>query len=116
MPLYDYKCTQCGKISEVRHGFDDSHADACPACGGALTRVFNPAPIVFKGSGFYVTDSRKARAPGAATPSEAPAADGAGATKPDAAKTESPKTDAASAGAPSTSPAKGEPKASEPAA
>lgn len=58
MPLYDYRCSACGKVTEVRHGFNDTHSDPCAACGGALARVFNPAPIVFKGSGFYVTDSR----------------------------------------------------------
>jgi putative FmdB family regulatory protein len=58
MPLYDYKCTKCGTVREVRHGFNESHDQPCPACGAALTRVFNPAPIVFKGSGFYATDSR----------------------------------------------------------
>jgi putative FmdB family regulatory protein len=58
MPLYDYRCAQCGKITEVRHGFNDTHSDPCSSCGGELSRVFNPAPIVFKGSGFYVTDSR----------------------------------------------------------
>ncbi|MBV8245444.1 MAG: hypothetical protein JOZ38_05955 [Candidatus Eremiobacteraeota bacterium] len=59
MPLYDYQCTKCRKITEVRHGFDEKHDAPCPACGGSLTRLFNPAGIVFKGSGFYVTDSRK---------------------------------------------------------
>lgn len=58
MPLYDYKCTKCGTVREVRHGFNESHDEPCPACGAAMTRVFNPAPIVFKGSGFYATDSR----------------------------------------------------------
>lgn len=58
MPLYDYRCTQCGKTAEIRHGFNDTHAEPCPECGGAMSRVFNPAPIVFKGSGFYITDSR----------------------------------------------------------
>ena len=72
MPLYDYKCTRCGAVSEVRHGFDQTHDEPCPACGGTLVRVFNPAPIVFKGSGFYVTDSRKSSA-GTAKP-DAPAA------------------------------------------
>lgn len=62
MPLYDYRCTQCGKTLEVRHGFNESHSVPCPACNGALARVFNPAPIVFKGSGFYVNDSRKSSA------------------------------------------------------
>lgn len=62
MPLYDYKCTQCGALTEVRHGFDEAFAERCAACGSELRRVFNPAPILFKGSGFYVTDSRKAPA------------------------------------------------------
>ncbi len=60
MPLYDYQCSKCKEITEVRHGFDDAHKDACPKCGGAMARLFNPAGIVFKGSGFYITDSRKA--------------------------------------------------------
>jgi putative FmdB family regulatory protein len=58
MPLYDYKCTNCATIREIRHGFNESHDEPCPQCGAALQRVFNPAPIVFKGTGFYVTDSR----------------------------------------------------------
>ncbi|HEX3466631.1 MAG TPA: FmdB family zinc ribbon protein [Candidatus Elarobacter sp.] len=60
MPLYDYQCRTCSKVSEVRHGFREAHQGACPDCGGELARVFNPAGIVFKGSGFYITDSRKA--------------------------------------------------------
>ncbi len=63
MPLYDYQCPKCQQITEVRHGFDDVHSEPCPNCGSALKRVFNPAPILFKGSGFYVTDSRKSSAP-----------------------------------------------------
>ena len=62
MPLYDYQCQKCKEIAEIRHGFDDAHTDPCPKCGGALVRLFNPAGIVFKGSGFYVTDSRKSEA------------------------------------------------------
>lgn len=58
MPLYDYACTKCGRTHEVRHGFDESYDRPCEACGGPLRRVFNPAPVLFKGSGFYVTDSR----------------------------------------------------------
>ncbi len=58
MPLYDYRCNQCGKTTEIRHGFNDTHSEPCAQCGGTMGRVFNPAPIVFKGSGFYITDSR----------------------------------------------------------
>lgn len=60
MPLYDYRCEACGKVTEIRHGFNDTNAEPCPHCGGALARVFNPAPIIFNGSGFYKTDSRPA--------------------------------------------------------
>jgi putative FmdB family regulatory protein len=59
MPLYDYACTKCGRTHEVRHGFDESYERPCDACGGSVRRVFNPAPVLFKGSGFYVTDSRR---------------------------------------------------------
>lgn len=58
MPLYDYRCAQCGQTTEIRHGFDDTFTEPCAHCGGAMSRVFNPAPIIFKGSGYYVTDSR----------------------------------------------------------
>ena len=58
MPLYDYACTRCGRVQEVRHGFDETYDAPCGACGAQLRRVFNAAPVLFKGSGFYVTDSR----------------------------------------------------------
>ena len=97
MPLYDYACTKCGHTIEVRHGFNESHAEPCAACGAPLRRVFNPAPILFKGSGFYVTDSR--RSPAATKPEKPAAAAGE-------AKSEAPaKTDS-----------KSETKSSEPAA
>ncbi len=59
MPLYDYQCSKCQHVVEVRHGFNDSYAEGCPKCAGEMRRVINPAPVIFKGSGFYVTDSRK---------------------------------------------------------
>ncbi|MBV8300114.1 MAG: FmdB family transcriptional regulator [Candidatus Eremiobacteraeota bacterium] len=60
MPLYDYRCRACSKVTEVRHAFREAYQGTCPACGSdQLARVFNPAGIVFKGSGFYLTDSRK---------------------------------------------------------
>ncbi|HEY1680606.1 MAG TPA: FmdB family zinc ribbon protein [Candidatus Tumulicola sp.] len=106
MPLYDYKCTQCGQTTEIRRGFDETHTDVCPSCGGKLARVFNPAPIVFKGSGFYVTDSRKSSSSNSPAPSESKPAAESKLAEP--AKTESapaaPKTEAP------------KPKASEPAA
>ncbi len=76
MPLYDYACTKCGRVREVRHGFDETFDEPCEACGAPLRRVFNPAPVLFKGSGFYVTDSRRSGASGTAEKAkdEAPAA------------------------------------------
>lgn len=71
MPLYDYQCKTCREVTEVRHGFKDVYAEPCPKCGGSLSRVFNPAGIVFKGSGFYITDSRKGS--GDSTPAATPA-------------------------------------------
>jgi len=73
LPLYEYECRQCATVTDVRHGFDEKVAQACPACGGELIRRFSPTGIVFKGSGFYKTDSR-AGAPGASGASETPAA------------------------------------------
>jgi putative FmdB family regulatory protein len=70
MPLYEYKCTSCGHLSEIRHGFSENHEGVCALCGAALARVFSAAPIVFKGSGFYVTDSRKRGAAGSSSPAE----------------------------------------------
>jgi putative FmdB family regulatory protein len=69
MPLYDYACPQCGRVLEVRHGFNESYGKPCEACGAPLRRVFNPAPVLFKGPGFYVTDSRR---PGASSKSDKP--------------------------------------------
>lgn len=60
MPLYEYQCRACRKTAEVRHGFKEAFEGKCEVCGGEMARVFTPAGIVFKGSGFYLTDSRSA--------------------------------------------------------
>ena len=59
MPLYEYQCIPNGHRFEVRHGINESPVQGCEECGGAVRRVIHPVGIVFKGSGFYVTDSRK---------------------------------------------------------
>jgi putative FmdB family regulatory protein len=59
VPLYDYKCTSCGHQYETREGFDAPSRQPCPQCGAEAKRLLHPPPIVFKGSGFYITDSRK---------------------------------------------------------
>lgn len=58
MPTYEYACEACGEHTEVHARLSDPPLERCPACGGAVRKVFHPAGIVFKGSGFYATDSR----------------------------------------------------------
>ena len=58
MPTYQYTCTDCGEPIEVVQKFTDEPLTVCAACGGRLWKVFSPVGIVFKGSGFYRTDSR----------------------------------------------------------
>jgi putative FmdB family regulatory protein len=58
MPTYEYACTECGKHIEVVQSMSDAPLATCAICGGRLRKVFSPIGIVFKGSGFYRTDSR----------------------------------------------------------
>ena len=58
MPTYEYACTSCGEHLEVVQSFRDEALTECPACGGPLRKVFGSIGVVFKGSGFYKTDSR----------------------------------------------------------
>ncbi|MGH2683143.1 MAG: FmdB family zinc ribbon protein [Actinomycetota bacterium] len=59
MPTYEYACVQCGNRIEIFHRIGDEPPRVCEVCGGDLRKVFHPAGIVFKGSGFYKTDSRQ---------------------------------------------------------
>jgi len=58
MPLYEYECSECGVRFERRQHFSDDPVRVCPECGGRVHRLIQPVGIVFKGSGFYVTDNR----------------------------------------------------------
>ena len=58
MPTYQYTCTECSEPLEAVQKFTDAPLTVCPACGGRLRKVFSAVGIVFKGSGFYRTDSR----------------------------------------------------------
>ncbi|WP_433117559.1 FmdB family zinc ribbon protein [Micromonospora sp. CA-246542] len=58
MPTYQYACTACGHQLEAVQSFSDEPLTECPACQGRLRKVFNSVGVVFKGSGFYRTDSR----------------------------------------------------------
>ena len=92
MPTYEYECQSCHQRIEAVQHFSDPPLTTCPHCGGALRKVFSAVGIVFKGSGFYKTDSRSTSV-SATPPGPTPSAN-------------SPSTNAGpSAPAPSTSPA-----------
>lgn len=59
MPIYEYECSGCAHRFDLKRKFNDTGAVPCPNCGCETQRVFSPTPIIFKGSGFYVTDYRK---------------------------------------------------------
>ncbi len=59
MPIYEYECGVCQCRFEKRQSFEEKIEATCPECDGKARKIFHPAHIIFKGSGFYVTDSRK---------------------------------------------------------
>ncbi len=58
MPTYEYACDNCGHRFDVRQSFSDDPIRECPECTGAVRRVLYPSGVIFKGSGWYITDSR----------------------------------------------------------
>lgn len=58
MPTYEYECPVCSCRFELRRSFSDSSPAKCPKCQKESRRLFSPVPIIFKGSGFYVTDHK----------------------------------------------------------
>ncbi|MBB5870468.1 putative FmdB family regulatory protein [Allocatelliglobosispora scoriae] len=73
MPTYQYACTACGHQLEAVQSFSDESLTVCPACDGKLRKLFSGVGVVFKGSGFYRTDSRNAASAAApASPSSTP--------------------------------------------
>jgi putative FmdB family regulatory protein len=77
VPTYQYTCTDCGEQVEVVQKFSDDPLKVCPVCGGALRKVFSPVGIVFKGSGFYRTDSRNGSSAERAKKDKEPSGSGA---------------------------------------
>lgn len=88
MPTYAYACKDCGHAFDIVQSFSDSTLTACPECEGTLRKKFNSVGVVFKGSGFYRTDSRDTKSTStvpAASKSESPASAPAAAPAPAAA-------------------------------
>ena len=71
MPIYQYHCASCAQDLEIFQHMTDPSLTTCPQCQGNLRKVFTPVGIVFKGSGFYATDSKKSSA--AVSPPAVPA-------------------------------------------
>ncbi|ACV80922.1 FmdB family zinc ribbon protein [Nakamurella multipartita] len=94
MPTYQYACTECGHRFEAVQAFTDDSLTTCPVCSGQLRKVYGSVGVVFKGSGFYRTDSRNGKT------ATAPPASGDKADKPAAAKADKPaaKSDSSSGG------------------
>jgi putative FmdB family regulatory protein len=76
VPTYDYQCRSCGTTYEVVHSMLEDGPTTCERCGGQLRRVLYPSGIIFKGSGFYKTDSRSGSNAGRAPSSSSTAKDG----------------------------------------
>jgi putative FmdB family regulatory protein len=92
MPTYQYACTNpdCGNRFELVQSFTDAAADQCPVCGQPVRKVYGSVGVVFKGAGFYRTDSRAAAtaasAPKAKSESKSDSATAASTTKTDSTK------------------------------
>ncbi|WP_161926393.1 FmdB family zinc ribbon protein [Gordonia crocea] len=69
MPTYSYACTECDNKFDIVQSFSDDALTECPQCHGRLRKLFNSVGIVFKGSGFYRTDSRSGSVPAGASSS-----------------------------------------------
>jgi putative FmdB family regulatory protein len=79
LPTYQYACTECGHAFEQFQSFADDALTVCPQCQGRLRKVFNAVGVVFKGSGFYRTDSRtdgKSAVPASASTSKSDSSSG----------------------------------------
>jgi putative FmdB family regulatory protein len=59
MPIYEYECTSCGIHFERHQRISDDPIAICPECAGQVRRIIQPVGVIFKGSGFYVTDNRR---------------------------------------------------------
>jgi putative FmdB family regulatory protein len=109
MPTYEYRCERCGHNVEVVQSFTDAPLTTCEACTGPLRKVYAPVGIVFKGSGFYKTDSRSSKTSKTSVASSSDGAGGAEKTeKRDSDKKDGDKKDAKMDGAVATASPKAE--------
>ncbi|WP_045823981.1 FmdB family zinc ribbon protein [Williamsia herbipolensis] len=100
MPTYSYACTQCDNKFDIVQSFTDDSLTECPVCGGRLRKLFNSVGIVFKGSGFYRTDSRSGSTASESASSDSSSSDS---SKSDTSSTKDTKKDSSSTPSTSTS-------------
>ena len=103
MPTYQYVCTECGGQLEAVQKFTDEPLTVHEDCGGRLRKVFSPVGIVFKGSGFYRTDSRGSGPSGASTSSSSSSKEGGSKEKESASSSADSSSSAAKSGDSSSS-------------
>ncbi|WP_377269771.1 FmdB family zinc ribbon protein [Peterkaempfera sp. SMS 1(5)a] len=105
MPTYQYQCTECGSGLEAVQKFTDDALTECPQCQGRLRKVFSAVGVVFKGSGFYRTDSRSSssNSVGSKTAAAAPSTGASSSTSSSSGGDSSSKPAAASGGSSSSS-------------
>jgi putative FmdB family regulatory protein len=76
VPTYDYRCRDCGHTIEIIHSILEDGPEVCERCRGPMQRVLHPTGVIFRGSGFYVTDSRKAEGTASGDSAASPAEGG----------------------------------------
>jgi putative FmdB family regulatory protein len=81
VPTYQYACTECSHAFEQFQSFTDEALTECPDCGGRLRKLFNAVGVVFKGSGFYRTDSRAKDSSSGSSSSDSSGSDSGSTTK-----------------------------------
>ena len=95
MPIYEYACESCGHHFDVKQRFSDDPIMICPDCGQPVHRVLHPAGIIFKGSGFYINDSKKTTS--SAVPNGKSESNGHSGSPSESTSTNVPKTESAKA-------------------
>ena len=111
MPTYEYACKKCGERFDVFQSFSDKALTKHSGCGGNLQKVFHPAGIIFKGSGFYVTDSKSSRSTSSTSRSSTTTASSS--TSQDSKSSDSKSSESKSTGSKSSSPKSGGTKGDE---
>jgi putative FmdB family regulatory protein len=116
VPVYEYACTECGERLEAKQSFTDDPLAVCPVCGGRLRKVLSAVGVVFKGSGFYRTDSRNANSSDKKEPAAAAAAKDGSSSGGDSVSPAGKSSESGSSDKPGASSAKSTPKSTTPAA